>query len=92
MNNFSCFFESQTNTNPILTIEELNNYIDKTSKLLPSMVKDTLYLIKKNIILDPEVLINLMSVSKSGIKQISKKYNLPEAVLDELWRRREKHW
>lgn len=86
MNNFSCFFESQINTNPILTIEELNNYIDKTSKLLPSMVKDTLYLIKKNIILDPEVLINLMSVSKSGIKQISKKYNLPEAVLDELWR------
>lgn len=86
MNNFSCFFESQINTNPILTIEELNNYIDKTSKLLPSMVKDTLYLIKKNIILDPEVLINLMSVSKSGIKQISKKYNLPEVVLDELWR------
>jgi RNA polymerase sigma factor (sigma-70 family) len=50
------------------------------------MVKDTLYLIKKNIILDPEVLINLMSVSKSGIKQISKKYNLSEVVLDELWR------
>ncbi len=86
MNNFSYFFESQINTNPILTIEELNNYIDKTSKLLPSMVKDTLYLIKKNIILDPEVLINLMSVSKSGIKQISKKYNLSEVVLDELWR------
>lgn len=86
MNNFSCFFESQINTNPILTIEELNNYIDKTSKLLPTMVKDTLYLIKKNIILDPEVLINLMSVSKSGIKQISKKYNLSETVLEELWR------
>ena len=80
MNNFSCFFESQININPVLTIEELDNYIAKTAKLLPTMVKDALYLIKKNIILDPEVLTNLLSVSKSGIKMMSKKYNISDAL------------
>ena len=83
MNNFSCFFESQINTNPVLTIEELDNYIAKTTKLLPTMVKDALYLIKKNIILDPEVLTNLLSVSKSGIGMMSKKYNISESALEE---------
>ena len=86
MNNFSCFFESQINTNPVLTIEELDNYIAKTTKLLPTMVKDALYLIKKNIILDPEVLTNLLSVSKSGIGMMSKKYNISESALEELWK------
>ena len=86
MNNFSCFFESQINTNPVLTIEELDNYIAKTTKLLPTMVKDALYLIKKNIILDPEVLTNLLSVSKSGIGMMSKKYNISESTLEELWK------
>jgi RNA polymerase sigma factor (sigma-70 family) len=86
MNNFSDFLLESYNTTDKLTIEELNNYIEKTSKLLPSIVKDALYLIRRYIILDVNLINEILSASKSGLKNIAKKCNITESDMEELWK------
>lgn len=85
MNNFTRFISESTYDGK-LTIDKLNNYIEKTNRILPEIVKDVLYIIKKYMILDVVDINNIISTSKSGLKTIAVKLNISMNEIEDLWR------
>lgn len=87
MNNFTeILLEAKSDINNSLTKDELKYYIDKTSKILPVVVKDVLYIIYKYNILDGDVLKNIIDSNKSGLKNIANKLSIPEESIEDLWK------
>lgn len=87
MNNFTQLLsESAKAVSNVLTIEDLNEYIEKTSKKLPSIVRDALYLLKKYIILRGDDINEIVSTSKNGLDKIAIKYNISSDSLGDLWK------
>jgi RNA polymerase sigma factor (sigma-70 family) len=69
-----------------ITLKDLDEYINKTSKILPIMVKDALYLIKKYEILDGKDINTILNANKSSLKGLADKYNITEGEMDDLWK------
>lgn len=84
MNNFSKFLNEAVNANDILTVQELDQYIKDVNRIVPNIVKNTLYLIQKYMILDPNDLDSIIYTSKGGLKNISSKLNIPIDELEDL--------
>lgn len=77
--------ESKQDYNGSVTIEELNTYINKTIKILPNIVRDALYLVKKYEILNADDINTILKASKGSIKSLAKKFNIDEIGMEELW-------
>lgn len=69
-----------------ISLKDLNEYIEKTSKVLPIMVKDALYLIKKYEILDGKDINIILNANKSSLKGLAKKYDITEEEIEDLWK------
>lgn len=87
MNNFSLFIdESRKSTGSgAITAAELDQYISKTGKKLPSPVHRVLYLAKKYSLLDSNSLDEIKSTLKSNIGAVMSKYGIPELDFTTLW-------
>lgn len=71
--------------NGTVTISELNDYIDKTAKIIPNIVRDALYLVKKYEILKADDINTILNTNKSGIISLAKKFNIDVDLMEELW-------
>lgn len=71
--------------NGTVTIKELDDYINKTSKILPNIVRDALYLVKKYEILKADDINTILNTSKNGIDSLAKKFDMDTDSMEELW-------
>ena len=77
--------ESKQDYNGTVTLDELTDYINKTNKILPNIVRDALYLVKKYEILSANDINTILNSSKGSIKSLAKKFNISEIEMEELW-------
>lgn len=77
--------ESKQVYNGTVTLDELTDYINKTNKILPNIVRDALYLVKKYEILKADDINTILNASKGSIKSLAKKFNITEFEMEELW-------
>lgn len=77
--------ESKQDYNGTVTLDELTDYINKTNKILPNIVRDALYLVKKYEILNADDINTILKASKGSIKSLAKKFNIDEIGMEELW-------
>lgn len=77
--------ESKQVYNGTVTLDELTDYINKTNKILPNIVRDALYLVKKYEILNADDINTILNASKGSIKSLAKKFNITEFEMEELW-------
>lgn len=71
--------------NGSVTMKELENYINKTNKVLPNIVRDALYLVKKYEILDAEDINTILGTNKGGINSLAKEFNINMDLMEDLW-------
>lgn len=71
--------------NGAVTIKELEDYINKTNRILPNIVRDALYLVKKYEILKAEDINIILNTNKSGLNLLAKKFNMDVISMEELW-------
>ena len=77
--------ESKQDYNGTVTLDELTDYINKTNKIIPNIVRDALYLVKKYEILSADDINTILNSSKGSIKSLAKKFNISEIEMEELW-------
>lgn len=65
---------------------EITSYINKVNKVIPSIVKDAIYLTQKYNLLDKSSLEEIKKSSKSSLKNLSKKYNITPEQMEDLWK------
>jgi RNA polymerase sigma factor (sigma-70 family) len=68
-----------------VTMEELDDYINKTSKILPNIVRNALYLVKKYELLTADDINTILNSSKGSINSLSKKFNIDVVDMEEIW-------
>ena len=71
--------------NGSVSIDELKDYIDKTSKIIPNIVRDALYLVKKYEILEADDINTILNSSKGSINSLAKKFDIEVGAMEELW-------
>ena len=71
--------------NGAVTIQELDDYINKTNKILPNIVRDALYLVKKYEILEADDINTILNTNKSSINSLAKKFDMNVDSMEELW-------
>ena len=68
--------ESKQEYDGSVTIEELDNYINKTNKILPYIVRDALYLVKKYKLLNATDINTILKSSKGQLNTLAKRFNM----------------
>ena len=71
--------------NGSITIKELEDYINKTSRILPNIVRDALYLVKKYEILEADDINDILGTNKSSINSLAKKFDITPDLMEDLW-------
>jgi RNA polymerase sigma factor (sigma-70 family) len=71
--------------NGSVTLKELEEFINKTSKILPNIVRDALYLVKKYEILEADDINTILNTNKSSINSLAKKFDMDADSMEELW-------
>lgn len=84
MINFTEILLEVKNSNGSLTQNELVSYIDKTNRILPMVVKNVLYIIKKYNILNGDDIKSIMNCNKSNLKNIANNYSIPIEEVEDL--------
>ena len=88
MNNFTEIIkEARKNYDSTsLLSSEVTQYINRVNKIIPKNVQDVIYLTQKYNLLDAQSIDEIRNASKSSLKNLSKKYNIPEESLENLWK------
>lgn len=93
MNNFTSFSQiiaiNEANkfvSNEILTVEEIESYLDKVGKKIPQQVANIVYLTAKYRLLDQKSVDEIRDANKSQLDKLAFKYNIPEMEIEELWK------
>lgn len=92
MNNFTSFSKlteineavKRLNTD-VITVEDINKYIQAVGKKVPKVVADIIYLTSKYKLCDQKSIDDIKSASKSQLEKISFKINMPIEELEHLW-------
>ena len=77
--------ESKQEYDGSVTIEELDNYINKTNKILPNIVRDALYLVKKYNLLNANDINSILKSGKGQLNVLAKRFNMSFENMEELW-------
>ena len=92
MNNFTSFSKfteineavKRLNTD-VMTVEDINKYIQAVYKKVPKIVADVIYLTAKYKLCDQKSIDDIKSANKSQLEKISFKINMPIEELEHLW-------
>lgn len=92
MNNFTSFSkfteinEAVKRLNiDVMTVEDINKYIQAVGKKVPKIVADVIYLTAKYKLCDQKSIDDIKSANKSQLEKISFKINMPIEELEHLW-------
>lgn len=69
-----------------LLSSEVKQYLAKVNKVIPDDVKDVIYLTNKYNILSATDIMDIKSSSKSSLKKLSVKYNIPLDEMEFIWK------
>ena len=88
MNNFTQFINESRKgyDSGSLLSQEITTYLNKVNKILPTVVKDAIYLTKKYNLLDKESCEDFRNANKSSLKQLSTKYNMSMDEVEDMWK------
>ena len=88
MNNFSQIInETRKNYDSgSLLRTEITQYLNKVNKVIPEQVKTVIYLTQKYNLLNRDSIEEIKNSNKSGLKNISSKYNIPLVEVEDLWK------
>ena len=88
MDNFSVILkETRKNyDSESLLQSEIQQFITKVNKIIPSTVKDVIYLTQKYNLVDRSSIEEILSSSKSSLKKLSVKYHIPEDQIENLYK------
>ena len=92
MNNFTSFTNftaineavKRTN-NEILTVEDINKYIQAVNKKIPRQIADVIYVTAKYKLCDQKSIDDIKNCTKGQLNKISFKFNIPMNELEDLW-------
>jgi DNA-directed RNA polymerase specialized sigma subunit len=92
MNNFTSFTNfttineavSRTSTD-VLSVADINKYIQAVSKQIPSQVANVIYITAKYKLCDQKSIDDIKSCNKGQLSKISAKYDMPMPELEDLW-------
>ena len=88
MNNFTVILNevSKKYDSESLLSSEITSFINKVNKVIPTVVKNVIHLTQKYNLLDRASIDEIKNSSKSSLKRLSQKYNIPDENIEELWR------
>ena len=88
MNNFTDFIKESRKyyDSESLLASEVAQYVRKVNKVIPSIVKDAIYLTQKYNLMDAASLEDIKNSSKGNLKKLSDKYNIPENEIEDFWK------
>ena len=88
MNNFTDFIKESRKyyDSESLLSSEVAQYVRKVNKVIPSIVKDAIYLTQKYNLMDAASLEDIKNSSKGNLKKLSDKYNIPENEIEDFWK------
>lgn len=69
-----------------VSLKDLKEYIEKTEKILPDIVRDALYLVEKYEILTADDINKILNSSKSSLGSLSKKFKMTQEDMEDLWK------
>ena len=69
-----------------LLSSEINNFVNKVNKVIPSIVKDTIHMTKKMNLLDKNSLEEIRLSNKSSLKHLAKKYHVDDIEMENIWK------
>lgn len=73
-------------SNDVMTVQEINEYLEKVGKKIPKQIADLIYLTAKYSLLDQESVDTIRDASKSNLKRLAFKYDIPEVEIEDLWK------
>ena len=88
MNNFTELIkEARKNydSNSLLS-SEISQYLNKVNKVIPKQVQDVIYLTQRYKLNDSASIEEIRTASKSSLKNLSKKYNIPGESIEMFWK------
>lgn len=93
MNNFTNFSKiiaiNESNrfvNNDVLTVDEINDYIQAVGKKIPKQVADIVYLTVKYKLCDQKSIEDIRNANKGQLNKIAFNYNIPEIEIEDLWK------
>ena len=85
VNNFSdILIEANRSNSEILLGDDIQHYLSRVNKTIPISVKDVIHLTQKYKLYDRQSIDAIRLSSKSSLKSLSKKYDIPLPQIEEL--------
>lgn len=92
MNNFTAFTNFtaineavKRISNDILTVEDINNYLNAVKKLIPEQVANTIYLTAKYKLVSQKDIDDVRNANKGQLPKLAFKYNITVDEMEDLW-------
>lgn len=92
MNNFTSFTNFTTLNeavrrinNDILTVDDINTYLQAVKKQIPEQVADTIYLTAKYKLVSQKDVDDIRNANKSQLNKLAFKYNITLNEIEDLW-------
>lgn len=73
-------------SNEILSIDDINEYLESVSKRIPKQVADIVYLTAKYSLCTQKVIDDIRNANKGQLDKIAFNYNIPAAEIEDLWK------
>lgn len=92
MNNFTNFTsfaqinEAKLISNDILSIDDINRYLQSVIKYIPKQVADIIYLTIKYNLQSQKAIDDIRNANKGQLNKLAFNYNIPQAEIEDLWK------
>lgn len=93
MNNFTSFTKiiaineaAKLVSNDVMTVQEINEYLEKVGKKIPKQVADIVYLTAKYVLTSQKDIDDIRDANKSKLDKLAFKYNIPQSEIEDLWK------
>lgn len=92
MNNFTNFTsfaqinEAKLISNDILSIDDINRYLQAVTKYIPKQVADIIYLTIKYNLQSQKAIDDIRNANKGQLNKLAFNYNIPQAEIEDLWK------
>lgn len=73
-------------SNEILSIDDINEYLESVSKRIPKQVADIVYLTAKYSLCTQKVIDDIRNANKGQLDKIAFNNNIPSAEIEDLWK------
>lgn len=73
-------------SNDVMTVDEINDYLNKVGKKIPKQVADIVYLTAKYALTTQQSIDDIRDANKSQLDKLAFKHNIPTSEIEDLWK------